>query len=63
LLYILIVHYYCPYSILELYDKQLIKKIRLSKASKGLAGELIEVLTQYMTEPTRKSSISIKRKV
>jgi len=52
--------YYCPYSILELSDEQFIKKFRLSKE---LAGELIEVLTPYMSEQTRKTSISIERKV
>ncbi|XP_008178491.1 putative nuclease HARBI1 [Acyrthosiphon pisum] len=44
----------------ELSDKQFIKKFRLSKE---LAGELIEVLTPYMSEQTRKTSISIERKV
>lgn len=52
--------YYCPYSILELSDEQFIKKFRLSKE---LAGEIIEVLTPYMTERTRKTSISIERKL
>ncbi|CAI6371033.1 unnamed protein product [Macrosiphum euphorbiae] len=44
----------------ELSDHQFLKKFRLSKA---LVQELIDVLTPYMIEPNRLSSIPIKIKV